>query len=61
MRYGITKPDLQIIDDACRVSDIEADWLKEEIFNPCQLKRNSGAEIDVNAAYKIIKSALNKL
>ena len=61
MKYGISQMDLQIIENVCQVADVEADWLEEEILAPYQTKRNSGATMDAEATYKIIKNALKAL
>ena len=61
LKYGITEMDLKIIEDVCQTADIDNEWLEEEILAPYQKRRNSGAKMTKDAAYKIIDKALQQL
>ena len=61
LKYGITEMDLKIIEDVCQTADIDNEWLEEEILAPYQKRRNSGAKMTKEAAYKIIDKALQQL
>lgn len=61
MKYGISKADIDIIKNVCQAADVESDWLEEEVLAPYQKRRNSGAKMTVDSAYKILNTALNKL
>ena len=60
LKYGITQMDLQIIEDVCQTADVDPDWLEEEILAPYQKRRNSGAKMTKDVAYKIIDKALQR-
>ena len=40
LHYGIQSGDMQIIEQACRDYDIDAEWLKEQILKPYNSQRN---------------------
>lgn len=61
LKYGITQMDLKIIEDVCQTADVDNEWLEEEILAPYQKRRNSGAKMTKEAAYKIIDKALQQL
>ena len=61
LKYGITQMDLKIIEDVCQTADVDNEWLEEEILAPFQKRRNSGAKMSKDAAYKIIDKALQQL
>jgi len=61
MKYGISKTDIDIIENVCQAADVESDWLEEEVLAVYQKRRNSGAKMTVDSAYKILNTALNKL
>lgn len=40
LHYGIQSDDMQIIEQACRDNDIDAEWLKEHILKAYNSQRN---------------------
>ncbi|MDY6301461.1 MAG: hypothetical protein SPL96_06160 [Bacteroidales bacterium] len=40
LHYGVQSDDMQIIEQACRDNDIDAEWLKEQILKPYNSQRN---------------------
>lgn len=61
IKYGITREDLAIIDQACSAKGIDPDWLQEEVLAKFQERKNSGKPTTAEYAYKIISKALKQL
>ena len=60
LHYGIRQEDMNIIEDAARNADIDADWLKEYILKPYNEARNEEA-IDEKKLRKILNKALKEV
>ena len=59
LHYGVRPEDMEIIEQFCRDSDIDAEWLKEYILMPCNKERE--AIEDERKLNKILNNALNHL
>ena len=60
LHYGIRQEDMNIIEDAARDADIDADWLKEYILKPYNEARNEEA-VDDKKLRKILNKALKEI
>ena len=60
LHYGIRQEDMDIIEDAARMADIDADWLKEYILKPYNEARNEEA-IDDRKLRKVLNKALKEV
>lgn len=72
LHYGVQSGDMQIIEQACRDNDIDAEWLKEQILKPYNSQRNDENAVKDEKAEekekrerklisKILKKALNNI
>ena len=59
LHYGVRIEDMEIIEQACRDNDIDAEWLKESVLKPCNKERE--AIEDERKLNKILNKALNNL
>lgn len=61
LHYGVRKEDMALIEQACRESDINEEWLKEWVLKPYNEERNNGqALVEEKKITKILKTALKK-
>ena len=60
LHYGIRQEDMEIIEDAARNADIDAEWMKEYILKPYNEARNDEA-IDEKKLRKILNKALKEV
>lgn len=60
LHYGIKRDDMEIIEQVCVDSGIDADWMKEKILKVYQEERKSD-NLDENKVAKIINKALKSL
>lgn len=60
LHYGIRQEDMDIIEEAARAADIDADWMKENILKPYNEARNDEA-IDDKKLRKILNKALKEV
>ena len=60
LHYGIRQEDMNIIEDAARDADIDADWLKEYVLKPYNEARNEEA-VDEKKLRKILNKALKEI
>jgi hypothetical protein len=60
LHYGIRQEDMDIIEQACKSAEIDADWMKEYILKPYNEERNN-ENVDEKKLKSIINKALKKL
>lgn len=60
LHYGIKRDDMEIIEQVCVDSGIDADWMKEKILKVYQEERKSD-NLDEKKVAKIINKALKSL
>jgi len=60
LHYGIRQEDMEIIEQACKSAEIDADWMKEYILKPYNEERNN-ENIDDKKLKSILNKALKKL
>lgn len=60
LHYGIRQEDMEIIEDAAKGADIDAEWMKEYILKPYNEARNEEA-IDDKKLRKILNKALKEV
>ena len=61
LHYGIKQEDMNIIEQACVDSDIDAEWVKENILKPYQDEKNNQNVVEEKKLTKIIKQALKHI
>lgn len=61
LHYGVRKEDMELIEQSCRDSGIDAEWLKEYILKPYNDERNKQNVVEQKKLNQIIKKALNNL
>ena len=64
LHYGIQSGDMQIIEQACRDNDIDAEWLKEYIlkaYNSQRNDENSAKDEKADEKEKREKKLINKI
>jgi len=60
LHYGIRQEDMDIIEQACKSAEIDADWMKEYILKPYNEERNN-ENVDEKKLKSIINKALKKM
>lgn len=60
LHYGIRQEDMDIIEQACKSAEIDADGMKEYILKPYNEERNN-ENVDEKKLKSIINKALKKL
>ncbi|MCQ2194637.1 MAG: hypothetical protein MJZ28_06755 [Paludibacteraceae bacterium] len=60
LHYGIKRDDMEIVEQVCNDSDIDAEWMKEKILKVYQEERKSD-NLDEKKVAKIINKALKSL
>ena len=60
LHYGIRQEDMNIIEEACRQADVDAEWMKENILKPYNEARNE-ENADEKKLKKIVNNAIKKL
>lgn len=61
IHYGIRTQDLDEINRMAAESELDTDWLNDEIFKAYHEQRVTNAELDDASVEKIINRALNKI
>ena len=61
LHYGIKQEDMNIIEQTCIDSDIDAEWMKENILKPYQDEKNNQNFVEEKKLTKIIKQALKHI
>lgn len=61
IHYGIRTQDLDEINRLAAESELDTDWLNDEIFKAYHEQRVTNAELDDASVERIINKALNKI
>lgn len=61
LHYGVRQEDMQVIVQACKDNDIDAEWMKESILKPYHGERNNQNFVDDKKINKILKKALKEV
>ena len=61
LHYGIKQEDMNIIEQTCIDSDIDAEWVKENILKPYQDEKNNQNFVEEKKLAKIMKQALKHI
>jgi non-homologous end joining protein Ku len=61
LHYGIKQEDMNIIEQTCIDSDIDAEWMKENILKPYQDEKNNQNFVEEKKLAKIMKQALKHI
>ena len=61
LHYGVRNEDMSLIEQACQDSDINTEWLKEQILKPYNEERNNQNFVDEKKLTKILKKALKNV
>ena len=61
LHYGVRREDMELIEQSCRDSGIDEEWLKEYILKPYNDERNKQNVVEQKKLNQIIKKALNNL
>ena len=61
LHYGIKQEDMNIIEQTCIDSDIDAEWMKENILKPYQDEKNNQNFVEEKKLAKIMKQALKRV
>ena len=59
--YGVRTEDMALIEQACQDSDINTEWLKEQILKPYNEERNNQNFVEEKKLTKILKKALKNV
>ena len=61
LHFGVRNEDMAMIEQSCQDSDINADWLKDNILKPYNEERNNQNVVEEKKLIKILKKALKNL
>lgn len=61
LHYGVRNEDMSLIEQACQDSDINTEWLKEQILKPYNEERNNQNFVEEKKLTKILKKALRNV
>lgn len=61
LNYGVRTEDMALIEQTCQDSDIDTEWLKEQILKPYNEERNNQNFVEEKKLMKILKKALKNL
>lgn len=61
VHYGIRKDDLATIEAICKTSDIDFDWMSEEILKAYHAMKVDKIEMNDSDTEEIIRSAIQKI
>ena len=61
LHYGIKQEDMNIIEQTCIDSDIDAEWMKENILKPYQDEKNNQNFVEEKKLTKMMKQALKHI
>ncbi len=61
LHYGVRMEDMTLIEQTCEDSDIDTEWLKEQILKPYNEERNNQNFVEEKKLVKILKKALKSL
>ena len=60
LHYGVRNEDMSLIEQACQDSDINTEWLKEQILKPYNEERNNQNFVEEKKLTKILKKGIEK-
>ena len=58
LHFGVRNEDMSLIEQTCQDSDINTEWLKEQILKPYNEERNNQNFVEEKKLTKILKKAL---
>ena len=61
LHFGVRTEDMSLIEQACQDSDINTEWLKEQILKPHNEERNNQNFVEEKKLTKILKKALKNV
>jgi hypothetical protein len=61
VHYGITKEDMQIIENICKEHSINFEWVKDDILKKFHENKINDIEITEKSMKRIIEKALQKV
>lgn len=61
LHYGVKQEDMELIEQACQDSDIDAEWFKEYILKAYNDERNNQNIVEERKRTRILKTALKNL
>ena len=61
LHYAVRTEDMSLIEQACQDSDINTEWLKEQILKPYNEERNNQNFVEEKKLTKILKKALKNV
>jgi hypothetical protein len=61
LHYGVRNEDMALIEQTCQDSDINTEWLKEQILKPYNEERNNQNFVEEKKLTKILKKALKNV
>jgi hypothetical protein len=61
VHYGIRKDDMDVIEELCETTELDAGWLKEYILKAFHEKKIRNEEMDEKALKKLLEKALQKI
>ena len=61
LHFGVRNEDMALIEQACQDSDIDTEWLKEQILKPYNEERNNQNFVEEKKLTKILKKALKNV
>ena len=61
LHYGVHTEDMDLIEQACKDSGIDSEWLKEQILRPYNEERNKQNFVEEKGLQRILKKALKNL
>lgn len=61
LHYGVHTEDMPLIEQVCKDSNINPEWLKEYILKPYNKERNNQNFVEEKKLVKILKKALKNL
>ena len=61
LHYGVRNEDMSLIEQTCQDSDIDTEWLKEQILKPYNEERNNQNFVEEKKLTKILKKALKNI
>ena len=61
LHYEVRNEDMSLIEQACQDSDINTEWLKEQILKPYNEERNNQNFVEEKKLTKILKKALKNV
>lgn len=61
LHFGVRNEDMALIEQTCQDSDINTEWLKEQILKPYNEERNNQNFVEEKKLTKILKKALKNV